>query len=175
MKQEINIFDYAKEIMSVLPKGVLLTTKFGKKVNTMTIGWGALGFEWSKPIFVAYVRESRFTFEQLEKSSEFTVNIPLDHVNLDIIKYCGSESGRICDKIKEHHLTLEEPIEISTPGIKEFPLTLECKVIYKSKQDVNDMRTEGQIHYYPVDENNHLKRDLHYVFYGEIVKAYVIK
>lgn len=27
MKQEIEVFDYAKEIISAIPKGVLLTTK----------------------------------------------------------------------------------------------------------------------------------------------------
>ena len=27
MKQEIEVFDYAKEIVSAIPKGVLLTTK----------------------------------------------------------------------------------------------------------------------------------------------------
>lgn len=40
MKQEIEVFDYAKEIVSAIPHGVLLTTKNGSKVNAMTIGWG---------------------------------------------------------------------------------------------------------------------------------------
>ena len=43
MKQEIRVFDYAKEITAALPKGALLTTKNGEKVNSMTIGWGMLG------------------------------------------------------------------------------------------------------------------------------------
>ena len=46
MKKEINAFDYAKEIVSSIGKGILLTTKSGEKVNTMTIGWGTLGVEW---------------------------------------------------------------------------------------------------------------------------------
>lgn len=37
MKKEINVLDYATEIMQALKKGVLLTTKHGKKINTMTI------------------------------------------------------------------------------------------------------------------------------------------
>ena len=31
MKQEIEVFDYAKEIVSAIPKGVLLTTKMAIK------------------------------------------------------------------------------------------------------------------------------------------------
>ena len=76
MKQEIKVFDYAKEIVSAIPKGVLLTTKNGDKVDIMTIGWGTLGVEWGLPIFVAFVREGRFTREQLDASQEFTVNVP---------------------------------------------------------------------------------------------------
>ena len=45
MKQEINVFEYAKEITSAIPKGILITTKVDK-VNSMTIGWGSLGIEW---------------------------------------------------------------------------------------------------------------------------------
>ena len=45
MKQKINVFEYAQEIVGALPKGVLLTTKSGGKVNSMTIAWGALNIE----------------------------------------------------------------------------------------------------------------------------------
>lgn len=31
-----------------------------------------------KPVFITFVRESRFTRSLLEKNGEFTVNIPLD-------------------------------------------------------------------------------------------------
>ena len=61
MKLEINPWEYAPQIMEQLPKGILLTTKANDKVNTMTIGWGALCIQWGKPIFIAYVRKSRYT------------------------------------------------------------------------------------------------------------------
>ena len=72
MKKYIDVFDYAKEILQALPKGVLFTTKAHGKVNTMTIGWGTLGIEWRKPIFIAFVRENRFTRFQLDENGEFT-------------------------------------------------------------------------------------------------------
>lgn len=37
MKQQIEVFDYVKEIMGALRKGVLLTTKTHEKVNSMVI------------------------------------------------------------------------------------------------------------------------------------------
>ena len=93
--KEIEVFDYAKEIVSAIPKGVLLTTKNGDKVDIMTIGWGTLGVEWGLPIFVAFVREGRFTREQLDASQEFTVNVPYGEFDKYILGYCGSKSGNI--------------------------------------------------------------------------------
>ena len=46
------------------------------------------------------------------------------------------------NKLKELGLTLEEPESISVPGIKELPLTLECRIVYKQKQDINAMEKE---------------------------------
>ena len=56
MKKQIEAFDWAGHICKAMKKGILLTTRCGEKVNTMTIGWGKLGIEWGKPIFIAYVR-----------------------------------------------------------------------------------------------------------------------
>ena len=76
MKKEINLWDYAGDIMKELQKGVLLTTKSGERVNTMTIAWGTLGIEWARPIFTVFVRENRYTRTFLEENPEFTINVP---------------------------------------------------------------------------------------------------
>jgi flavin reductase (DIM6/NTAB) family NADH-FMN oxidoreductase RutF len=39
------------EIMTGVKTGVLLTTANKEKVNSMTISWGYIGFEWNKLIF----------------------------------------------------------------------------------------------------------------------------
>ena len=49
--QNINAFDHAETILKVLAKGAFLTTAAGGRHNTMTIGWGALGNIWGKPVF----------------------------------------------------------------------------------------------------------------------------
>ena len=133
MKRQINPFDYAGDICKALPKGILLTTKRGEEVNSMTIGWGTMGVDWSLPMFIVYVRESRYTKQLLEENGEFTINVPMGDVDKNILSVCGTKSGRDMNKIEELGLHLEEPMSVSVPGIKELPLTLECKVLYKQQ------------------------------------------
>ena len=168
----LNPFDCAGQICEAMKKDILITTKANEKVNTMTIGWGHIGIEWGTPIFVAYVRETRHTRQMLDDHGEFTVNVPVGPVDGKIFGFCGSKSGRDVNKIQELNLTLEEPISVSVPGIKELPLTLECKVIYKQKQDLSAIPEHLIQRYYPADETGF--QDYHYVYYGEILNAYLI-
>lgn len=174
MKKQVNVFDYAGHICSSMKKGILLTTASGEKVNTMTIGWGHVGIEWGRSIFIAYVRESRFTKQMLEENGEFTVNIPYGECDGKILGYCGSRSGRDTDKIKDMNLTLEQPSTISVPGIKELPLTLECRVIYKQEQDLSQIPEDILQRFYPTEESTG-RPDGHTVYYGEILDAYLIE
>ena len=172
MKQFVEPFDYAGQICHALKKGILLTTAADGTVNTMTIGWGHMGIDWSRPVFVAYVRETRHTRAMLDKNGEFTVNIPLGDYDPQILGYCGTKSGRDCDKIRDMGLTLEEPVKISVPGIREFPLTLECRLLYKQKQDLSAIPADILARYYPEDGAGF--RDYHYAYYGQILSAYII-
>lgn len=177
MKQYIDAFDYAGEICKAMKKGILLTTRVGEKINTMTIGWGKIGIEWGKTIFIAYVRESRYTRQMLDQNAEFTVNVPYGTVDSKILGLCGTKSGRDTDKIAEAGLTLEKPESVSVPGIKELPLTLECKVIYRQAQDPASIPEDILLRYYPQDvDGTHpgSNRDHHIAYYGEIVNAYLI-
>ena len=82
------------------------------------------------------------------------------------------------DKAKEIGLTYEEPEMTSVPGVKELPLTLECKVVYKQAQDMNAMTKENKAKFYPQDVDSLFtgsNKDTHVAYYGEIVNAYVIE
>lgn len=174
MKRKVNIWDYAGKIMESMDPGVLITTKAGGKVNTMTIGWGMIGTQWRKNIFIAYVRESRHTKTVLEQNREFTVNVPLNVTDKHILAVCGTKSGRDMDKIEALGLTLEEPTTISVPGIKELPLTLECRVIYSQDQDPAAIPEDVQKRYYPAFFPDG-RSDYHTIYYGEILDAYIIE
>lgn len=173
MKREIQLWDHAGTILEAVGKGVLLTTKANGKVNTMTIGWGTLGIEWGKPIFTVFVRESRYTKQLLDQNGEFTINVPYGAYDKNILAVCGTRSGRDTDKIKDLGLTLEEPQTIAVPAIKELPLTLECKVIYKQDQDPAAMNAEIDSHYPKTPEFPN--GDYHTAYYGEVVAAYIIE
>lgn len=173
MKQQIDAFDYAGHICKAMKKGILLTTKASDVVNTMTIGWGKLGIEWNRPVFIAYVRETRYTKQLLEEGGEFTVNIPYGDIDSKILGYCGQKSGRDTDKIRDLNLTLVDSDVVCVPGIQELPLTLECRVIYKQKQDLNQMPQSVIDRFYPVVDQDGF-RDYHIAYYGEIVNAYLI-
>ena len=171
MKRPVNVFDYAGHICKARSPGVLITAKMGDKVNPMTIGWGSIGVEWGKPLFTAYVRPCRYTHEMIEATGEFTVNVPMGNVK-NILGFCGTKSGRDTDKVAELCLTLEEPVTISAPGIKELPLTLECRVVYKQDQVLAHLQDDLRDRYYP-DRND--LGDYHTAYYAEIVNAYMIE
>ena len=173
MKQPINLWDYAGQILEQTGKGILLTTKANGQVNTMTIGWGTLGIEWGKPIYTVFVRQSRHTKALLDKNGEFTVNIPVDAIDKNILSVCGTKSGRDMDKIAQLGLTLEDPETISVPGIKELPLTLECKVIYKQDQVLDAVEDSCRSRYYAPGTAN--EDDYHTAYYGLVTAAYIIK
>ena len=173
MKKDIQVWDYAGKILEETGKGVLLTTKSGDQVNTMTIGWGILGIQWGKPIFVALVRESRHTKKMLDENPEFTVNVPLGQIDKNILAVCGTKSGRDMDKIKHLGLTLEEGKTVGVPAIKELPLTLECKVIYKQDQDPAAINEENDTKYYAKGTKN--EGDYHTAYYGQITAAYIVE
>ncbi len=171
MKKTIDPFDYAGDFPKNMKRGLLLTTRDHGQTNTMTIGWGTLGVIWRKPVFIAYVRQSRYTREILDRTGEFTISAPYGDTEPDsrIFSFCGSKSGREVDKIKELGLHLEEPSVISAPAIRELPLTLECRVIYRQAQDVTLLENDIQQRYYPEGKDGHI------AYYGEIVSAYLVE
>ena len=169
MKRKIDVWDYAGTIMKAVETGALVTAKANGKVNSMSIGWGALGIEWNTPLFIAYIRESRFTRELLDQNPEFTVNIPLGECDPYILNLCGTRSGRDTDKIAELGLTTVEGETVSVPAIKELPLTLECRLVYRQLQDVPAVAEQLRAIHYPEPY------DIHVAYYGEITAAYILE
>lgn len=173
MKKQVNVWDYAGHIMRNIHKGSLLTTKAGDKCDTMVIGWGNIGISWGRPIFIVYVRESRYTKALLDETGVFTVNVALDEPDKEIISVCGTKSGRDMDKIAHLGLTLVDGDAVDVPGIKQMPLTLECKVIYKQAQDPDAIDPECYRQYYA--KGTPKEGDHHTVYYGEILNTFILE
>ena len=177
MKEKIDITDYANLITKAVTKGILLNTN-GEKFNSMVIGWGHIGTLWSRPTFHVYVRQGRYTKAQLDKTGEFTISVPLEKPDAVINKICGWQSGHNIDKVKEAGLILEDAETISTPGVREYPLTIECRVLYSQDQDLAKIPKDIRERMYPQDVEGTYpmaNRDCHTMYVGEIVDAYIIR
>lgn len=177
-KKKINVKDYAGQILTALPKGILLNTSADGKDNTMVIGWGSLGEDWGKDVFTVYVRKSRYTYQLLQKNPEFTISVPLSDPDPKVTKICGSQHGDKTDKFEEAGLTKEKGEKVKSPAVREYPLTLECRVVYSQEQTVAKIQKDFQDRYYPLEDMKYKigkKQDAHTAFYGEILDAYILE
>ncbi len=172
-KTEIEAFDYASEILKALRQGAIVLAKAEGKVNGMTISWGTLGREWEKEIFTIFIRETRFTHSLLEKNPEFTVIIPQAGFDRKIVGVFGTKSGRDVDKLALAGVTLMKGDAVSVPTIEAPSIVLECKLLWKRNQHIEESDTA--FHIYTTDANGVYVGPNHDTIYcGEIVKAYVL-
>ena len=99
---------------------MLLTGGNMESFNTMTASWGQLGVLWNKNVLTCYIRPNRYTYEFVENGEFFTVSF-LGEEYRKALAFCGSHSGRDCNKITETGLT---PVELDS---------CECRFITKSE------------------------------------------
>ncbi|MCL4378136.1 MAG: flavin reductase family protein [Actinobacteria bacterium] len=135
-----------------------------KKPNAMAIGWGTIGIIWQKPVFMALVRPTRYTFDIINQSGDFTVNIAPEELKKTVL-YCGDLSGRDHDKFQEKNLTALPSKHINSPIIRECIINFECRVIYKQDLAGTEIPAEIVSGLYP-------KKDFHRVFFGQILCCY---
>lgn len=166
--QEVKYNQYLREFFNSLPSGVFLTAKSGELLNTMTIGWGCTGIMWGKPILMVMVRSSRYTYQLIEKSSNFTVSIPFHDRMAKELDFCGSMSGRDHNKFNECKLSAIPGKTVDTPVIGGCDLFYECKICYKQPMDESKLITDFKKKWYP-------EQDYHTLYYGEILSCYIRK
>ena len=116
-----------------LVQGAFLTTECDGKANSMTIGWGMEGRCWNRPVFIAMVRPSRFTFELMQKAKTFTVSIPREGEMKDELMHFGKVSGRSENKFRSCGIILSDAKEITGKIIEGCEYHYECKVLFLSR------------------------------------------
>lgn len=131
--------------------------------NVMVASWGMIGVMWGKKVFVAPVRESRYTKEFIEKTGCFAVCVPHPFEMLDAIKFCGTKSGREYDKWAECGLEKVNAKSIDATLVGGCRKYFECRVIGKVDMDNADISKVQK--WYP-------HGDLHTLYFGEIVEEY---
>lgn len=164
--KELSFDEQAKEVLQILRKGAFLTTRDGEKANTMTIGWGYLGFAWQKPVFGVMVRHNRFTHGLLEKLGEFTVTLPKEDMSKELA-FCGVKSGRDTDKIASCGFSLLPGKTVSVPLIACKALQYECKVLCKTQMSAAGLEPSVLDKWYEKEPG-----DYHTFYFGEITACY---
>jgi flavin reductase (DIM6/NTAB) family NADH-FMN oxidoreductase RutF len=163
-RSAMTVFDnYAAVVKRLGSDGLLLGSYDATgKANFMTIGWGTLGIVWSLPMWIVLVRPSRYTYECIEHSGCFTVNVPTEAMGLACVK-AGSVSGRTAGKFAAAGLTAEKSTSVLAPLVAECPLSYECRVIHSNDVLPNKLASELSGLY--VDEEPHR------IYHGRILAA----
>jgi flavin reductase (DIM6/NTAB) family NADH-FMN oxidoreductase RutF len=158
-----NVYKFSSLINTSLAKDGLLVASSGAdgKNNVMTIGWGEVGVLWSKPFFIAFIRKSRYTYELIEQSGDFTVNVPPKGFK-KILDFCGNKTGRKVDKIKKLDLKVQPSKAVKSPTLSDCPVTLECKVMFKKRMAKRDVPINMRKRFYK-------NGDYHTCYFAQIV------
>lgn len=132
--------------------------------NVMVASWGFVGVMWGKKIFIAPIRDSRYTKEFIDKTGEFTVSVPKQGGMKYAIAFCGSKSGRDFDKWKEAGLERIKAKSVGTSVVGGCEKYFECKVIGALSMKDMDISAFKE-RWYPT-------MDMHNFYFGEIIEEY---
>ena len=105
--------------------------------NIITVAWTGILNTSPAQVYIS-VRPERYSHDNIEKTGEFAINL----TNLSLAfatDWCGVKSGSKVNKFKEMKLNKEKLNHINCPGIKESPVTIECKVREIKRLGSHDM------------------------------------
>jgi len=102
----------------------LLGTKIDGKANFMALAWVAKA-HFNPPMIVAAVTRSHLSDKAIRENETFSVNFP-GNEKIEVTDYCGLVSGENVDKSELFEVYYGE--SDTAPMIKEFPISLECKL-----------------------------------------------
>jgi flavin reductase (DIM6/NTAB) family NADH-FMN oxidoreductase RutF len=143
---------------------MLVTAGTPERWNTMTASWGGLGVLWNRPVSFVFVRPTRYTYEFMQENERFTLSFFTKTYRKALV-FCGSKSGRDCDKAKETGL---EPVSLfkDTVAFRQARLVLVCRKLYTTDIDPRRFLDPKTDIHYP-------KKDYHRVYIGEITRCLV--
>lgn len=135
----------------LFPNPVLVVGTYDQQgePNAATLAWGGIASSGPESISIA-VRPSRYTFEALNRTRAFTVNLPSVEYAAEV-DFFGIVSGRNVRKFEATRLTPVRGEYVDAPYIAEFPYCIECEVTHTLDLEahtlfigkVRDTRIEG--------------------------------
>ncbi len=127
----------------------------------MTVGWGAFGVMWARPMAMIVVRPIRYTHGFTERHDTFTLSAFPESLR-PALEYCGSHSGRDGDKAKACGITPVPARAVKAPAFAEAELVVECRKTYVDRIEPGHFLADWI-------EANYPKKDYHTMYFGEIV------
>jgi len=110
----------------------LIVSSDGNRINPMTASWMGFGILWNKPVTFIFIRPTRFTYQLMENSSNFSLSFFTENFRKQL-NFCGTKSGRDYDKIKEVNFTTGN--HNYTSYVIESEIIFFCQKLYYS--DIN--------------------------------------
>ena len=141
----------------------LLTSGTPEDYNTMTASWGAKGEIWGAPSFHCVVRTNRYTLQYLDRNELFSACF-FDPGYKPALQFCGTHSGRDCDKAKQTGL---RPVLLDgTTAFAQARRVLICRKRYTAMmQPEGFIEPETYERWYGTDP-------MHREFVGEVLAYY---
>ncbi len=118
----------AKTIVYPTPVFIVGTYDKDGKPNAMAAAWAGICCSFP-PCVAVSLRKATYTYGNIIEQKAFTVSIP----SQDFVReadYFGIASGRTEDKFFAAGLTPEKSGLVNAPYVKEFPLSLECRLFH---------------------------------------------
>ena len=164
-RKEISRTEHFPLVMETMTSRGLLLAAYDAagRANAMAIGWCALGGVWSMPMCIVLVRPTRYTYQCIEQTGCFTVNVPPPGLAKACL-LCGTKSGRDGDKLAEAGLTVEKAETVQAPVIAGCPIVYECTVVHHNDVLPPELTDE-------IQKNFYADGDYHRVYFGKILAA----
>jgi flavin reductase (DIM6/NTAB) family NADH-FMN oxidoreductase RutF len=87
-------------------------------------------YSFEPPCVMVGIRPDNLTYEMIIEKQEYGINLPTA-AQLEIVRLCGSISGRDADKFEQAGLTPEKGTVIDSYLIAECPVSIECRVVHE--------------------------------------------
>ncbi|HOT32072.1 MAG TPA: flavin reductase [Petrotogaceae bacterium] len=162
--KEVSVKDISESVARLFDdEWTIIASGNREKNNFMTASWGGMGVLWNKEVCFIFIRPQRYTYEFVEKNNFFTLNF-FDQTYRAVLEFCGTKSGRECDKLKETSLS---PV-FDDPGYMYFQqarLVFICRKLY-----FQDISPKGFIDF-DIDKTIYSKKDYHRMYVGAIERV----
>lgn len=147
---------------------MLITAGKANAYNTMTASWGMMGELWGKHVAAVVIRDSRYTYQFIEKSDTYTLSF-FTRDYRPALQLLGTKSGRDGNKVAESGLT---PMELESGDISfaEARMVIECRKLY-AEPFKKDSFTDKSV--YDGWYNEEHSASMHTLYIGEIVNVWV--